>query len=94
MAGLDALPPIVRAVKGKMSVLVDGGVRRGVDAIKAVAQGAEAVMLGRATLYGACAAGEAGASRALEILRDELVRSMQLSGVRSIAEIGPDLLAQ
>jgi (S)-mandelate dehydrogenase len=94
VAGLDALPPIVRAVKGKMSVLVDGGVRRGVDAIKAVAQGAEAVMLGRATLYGACAAGEAGASRALEILRDELVRSMQLSGVRSIAEIGPDLLAQ
>ena len=94
VAGLDALPPIVRAVKGKMSVLVDGGVRRGVDAIKAVAQGAEAVMLGRATLYGACAAGEAGASRALEILRDELVRSMQLSGVRSIAESGPDLLAQ
>ena len=92
VAGLDALPPIVRAVKGRMSVLVDGGVRRGVDAIKAVALGAEAVMLGRATLYGACAAGEAGASRALDILRDELVRSMQLSGVRSIAEIGPDLL--
>jgi (S)-mandelate dehydrogenase len=93
VAALDALPPIVRAVKGKMSVLVDGGVRRGVDAIKAVALGAEAVMLGRATLYGACAAGEAGASRAIEILRDELVRSMQLSGVRSISEIGPDLLA-
>jgi (S)-mandelate dehydrogenase len=92
-AGLDALPPIARAVKGKMSVLVDGGVRRGVDALKAVALGAEGVMLGRATLYGACAAGEAGAARALQILRDELVRSMQLSGVRSIAEIGPDLLA-
>jgi (S)-mandelate dehydrogenase len=94
VAGLDALPPIVRAVKGKMSVLVDGGVRRGVDALKAVALGAEGVMLGRATLYGACAAGEAGAARAIQILRDELVRSMQLSGVRSIAEIGPDLLAQ
>ena len=93
IAGLDALPPIVRAVKGKMSVLVDGGVRRGVDAIKAVALGAEGVMLGRATLYGACAAGEAGAARAIQILRDELVRAMQLSGVRSIAEIGPDLLA-
>jgi (S)-mandelate dehydrogenase len=93
IAGLDALPPIVRAVKGRMSVLVDGGVRRGVDAIKAVALGAEGVMLGRATLFGACAAGEAGATRALEILRDELVRSMQLSGVRSISEIGPDLLA-
>jgi len=94
VAGLDALPPIVRAVKGKMSVLVDGGVRRGVDALKAVALGAEGVMLGRATLYGACAAGEAGAARAIQILRDELVRAMQLSGVRSIAEIGPDLLAQ
>jgi (S)-mandelate dehydrogenase len=84
---------VVRAVKGKMSVLVDGGVRRGVDAIKAVALGAEGVMLGRATLFGAVAAGEAGARRAIEILRDELVRSMQLSGVRSIPEIGPDLLA-
>jgi len=93
VAALDALPPIARAVKGRMSVLVDGGVRRGVDAIKAIALGAEAVMLGRATLYGACAAGEAGAMRAIEILRDELVRSMQLSGVRSIPEIGPDLLA-
>jgi (S)-mandelate dehydrogenase len=75
-------------------VLVDGGVRRGVDAIKAVALGAEGVMLGRATLFGAVAAGEAGARRAIEILRDELVRSMQLSGVRSIAEIGPDLIAR
>jgi (S)-mandelate dehydrogenase len=93
IAGLEALPPIARAVKGKMSVLVDGGVRRGVDAIKAVALGAEGVMLGRATLFGACAAGEAGATRAIEILRDELVRSMQLSGVRSIPEIGPELLA-
>jgi (S)-mandelate dehydrogenase len=92
VATLDALPPIVRAVKGRMSVLVDGGVRRGVDAVKAVALGAEAVMLGRATLYGGCAAGEAGATRAVEILRDELVRAMQLSGVRTVAEIGPDLL--
>ena len=93
VAALDALPPIVRAVKGRMSVLVDGGVRRGVDVVKALALGAEGVMLGRATLYGACAAGEAGAARALDILRDELVRSMQLSGVRSVGEIGPDLLA-
>ncbi len=93
VAGLDALPPIVRAVKGRMSVLVDGGVRRGVDVVKALALGAEGVMLGRATLYGACAAGEAGAARALHILGDELVRAMQLSGVRSVGEIGPDLLA-
>src|SRR6266571_194995 len=93
LASLDALPPIARAVKGRLSVLVDGGVRRGVDVLKAVALGAEGVMLGRATLYGVCAAGEAGAARALEILRDELVRAMQLSGVRSVREIGPELLA-
>ncbi len=93
VAALDALPPIVRAVKGRMSVLVDGGVRRGVDVVKALALGADAVMLGRATLYGVCAAGEAGAARALEILRDELVRAMQLSGVRTVREIGADLLA-
>ena len=83
----------MRAVKSRMSVLVDGGVRRGVDVVKALALGAEGVMLGRATLYGACAAGEAGAARALQILGDELVRAMQLSGVRSVGEIGPDLLA-
>ena len=63
------------------------------DVVKALALGAEGVMLGRATLYGACAAGEAGAARALQILGDELVRAMQLSGVRSVGEIGPDLLA-
>jgi (S)-mandelate dehydrogenase len=68
-------------------------VRRGVDIVKALALGAGGVMLGRATLYGACAAGEAGAARALQILGDELVRAMQLSGVRSVGEIGPDLLA-
>jgi (S)-mandelate dehydrogenase len=64
-----------------------------VDVVKALALGAEGVMLGRATLYGACAAGEAGAARALQILGDELVRAMQLSGVRSVGEIGPDLIA-
>src|SRR2546430_5575767 len=93
VAALDALPPIVRAGKGRMSVLVDGGVRRGVDVVKALALGAEGVMLGRATLYGACAAGEAGAARALQILADELVRAMQLSGVRSVGAIRPGLLA-
>ena len=92
VAALDALPPIVRAVGGKASVLMDGGVRRGADIVKALACGAEAVMIGRATLYGVCAAGEAGAMRALEILSDELVRSMQLCGARRISEIGPDLL--
>jgi (S)-mandelate dehydrogenase len=93
IATLDALPRVVRAVKGRMSVLVDGGVRRGVDVVKALALGADAVMLGRATLFGAVAAGEAGAARALAILRDELVRAMQLSGVTRVQDIGADLLA-
>jgi (S)-mandelate dehydrogenase len=92
-ATLDALPQVMRAVNGKASVMVDGGVRRGVDVVKALALGADAVMLGRATLMGACAAGEAGARRALEILRDELVRAMQLSGVTAVGQIGPGLLA-
>ncbi len=93
VATLDALPAIVRAVGTRISVLLDGGVRRGVDVVKALALGAEAVMVGRATLYGVCAGGEAGANRALEILREELVRSMQLCGARSVREIGPDLIA-
>jgi (S)-mandelate dehydrogenase len=92
-ATIDALPGVVRAVKGRMSVMVDGGVRRGVDVLKALALGADAVLLGRATLMGVCAGGEAGAARALAILRDELVRAMQLSGVTAVSRIGADLLA-
>jgi (S)-mandelate dehydrogenase len=92
VATLDALPPIVRAVGSKASVLLDGGVRRGGDAFKALALGAQAVMTGRATLYGACAAGDEGAVRALDILGDELVRTMQLCGVRRIADIDPRTL--
>jgi (S)-mandelate dehydrogenase len=92
-ASFDALPAVVRAFGGKGSVLLDGGIRRGGDIVKALARGAEAVMVGRAMFYGVSAAGEAGARRALEILQDELVRTMQLCGTRSIADIGPDLLA-
>ena len=93
LASFDALPGVVRAIGGKASVLLDGGIRRGSDIFKALARGAEAVMIGRATYYGVCAGGEAGARRALEILSDELVRTMQLCGARSIADIGPELLA-
>ena len=88
-ATLDALPAISRAVGNKLTVLLDGGVRRGVDILKARALGAQAVLTGRATLFGAMAGGEPGARRALEILSTELVRAMQLCGVRSAAEIGP-----
>ena len=90
---LEALPQIARAVGSRISVLLDGGVRRGVDILKARALGAHGVLTGRATLFGAMAGGEDGAKHALEILRTELERSMKLCGVRSVAEIGPDILA-
>jgi len=67
-------------------------VRRGVDILKARALGAQAVLTGRATLYGAMAGGEPGARRALEILTGELERSMKLCGVRTVAEITSDLV--
>src|SRR5262245_17013618 len=89
---LDALPNIKRAVGNRMTILLDGGVRRGVDIVKARALGAEAVLTGRATLFGAMAGGEPGARRALEILSTELVRAMQLCGVRRADEIAADLI--
>lgn len=91
-ATLDALPAIARAVGSKLTVLLDGGVRRGVDILKARALGAQAVLVGRAPLFGVMAGGEPGARRALEILTGEFERAMKLSGVRSVAEITPDLL--
>jgi (S)-mandelate dehydrogenase len=92
VATFDALPGVVQAVKGSIPVLLDGGIRRGSDIFKALALGAQGVMLGRATLYGATAAGEAGASRALAILKDELIRTMQLCGVRSTGEVDATVL--
>jgi len=92
VATLDALPEISKSVGNKLTVLLDGGVRRGVDIVKARALGAHGVLTGRATLFGVQAGGEAGALRALEILRTELERAMRLCGVRSVAEIGPELL--
>ena len=91
-ATLDLLPAVVAAVHGRVPVLVDGGVRRGSDVIKALALGAQAVLVGRATLYGAVAAGAPGAQRALAILRDEIERTMRLCGVRRVADIDRELL--
>jgi (S)-mandelate dehydrogenase len=92
VAALDALPAVARAVGKAVPVLVDGGVRRGVDVVKARALGAQAVLVGRATLYGACAAGEAGARRALEILKSELERSMKLCGAPNLGAVDATLL--
>ncbi|MEK9721580.1 MAG: alpha-hydroxy acid oxidase, partial [Quisquiliibacterium sp.] len=94
IATMDALPEVLAAAAGRIEVMVDSGVRRGVDIIKALALGATAVLAGRATLYGVCAAGLPGACRALEILADELKRSMQLCGVRRVAEITSDLVVR
>ncbi len=94
IASADALADIVEAVEGKVPVLVDSGVRRGTDILKAVALGAQAVAVGRATLYGAAAAGEPGAERALAILKDELSRAMQLCGTPRVRDIQAQLLHQ
>jgi L-lactate dehydrogenase (cytochrome) len=84
---LDVLPSIVDAVGDQVDVLVDGGVRSGADVVAAVGLGAKAALIGRAYLYGLMAGGERGVDRALTILREDLVRTMQLLGVRSIGEI-------
>jgi isopentenyl diphosphate isomerase/L-lactate dehydrogenase-like FMN-dependent dehydrogenase len=92
IATIDALPDIVAAVGGRMTVLLDSGVRRGSDVIKAVALGADAVLAGRAPLYGLAAAGEAGVARALELLRTETARTMAMLGARNVAEVDSGLL--
>jgi (S)-mandelate dehydrogenase len=92
VATLDALPAVARAAGSRLTVLLDGGVRRGVDIVKALALGAKGVLTGRATLFGVIAGGEAGARRALEILASELERAMKLCGVRRVDEISADLL--
>jgi L-lactate dehydrogenase (cytochrome) len=84
---LRALPEVVAAVGDRVEVLLDGGVRRGSDVVKALALGARAVLIGRAYAYGLGAAGEAGVRRALEILRADLVRTLTLLGCPSIAAL-------
>lgn len=91
VASADALPAIAAEVAGKIPLLIDSGVRRGVDILKARMLGAQAVAVGRAVLYGAAAGGEAGAKRALQILIDELRLSMMLSGVASLPDTGASL---
>jgi (S)-mandelate dehydrogenase len=92
MASLDALPSIAAAVGHQVEVLFDGGVRRGSDIAKALALGAAGVLIGRAALYGVCAGAEAGAARAIEILRDELIRTSQLCGITNISNFNQHTL--
>ena len=94
VAPLDILPGGAPAVGDRIALLVDGGIRRGTDVIKALALGADAVFAGRAALYGVAAAGKDGAKRALDILREEIERDLGLLGVPSIAELDPRLLVR
>ncbi|MEE9938087.1 alpha-hydroxy acid oxidase [Achromobacter xylosoxidans] len=92
IATLAALPEVIAAARGRVPVLLDGGVRRGSDIFKALALGAAGVLTGRATLYGVLAGGHPGACKALEILRDELARTMQLCGAETLAAIDETML--
>ena len=91
-ATIDALPGVVDAVAGRIPVLVDGGIRRGADVVKAIALGAAACLIGRPHLWGLAVAGEAGVAQVLDIYRREIDRVMGLCGISRIADIGPDLI--
>ena len=93
-ATLDALPGVVAAVDGQAEVLLDGGVRRGSDIVKAIALGARAVLIGRPVLWGLAVDGEAGVAAVLRQLRGELDLAMALCGCPRIADITRDLLGR
>jgi isopentenyl diphosphate isomerase/L-lactate dehydrogenase-like FMN-dependent dehydrogenase len=91
---MEALPEIVQAAGGRARVIVDGGVQRGGDILKAIALGADAVALGKLQGWGLAAGGPAGVVRMLEILEEELIIAMALTGVTSIADVTPKLVCQ
>ena len=91
-ATIDALEPIARALAGRLVLLLDGGVRRGTDVVKALALGAHGVLVGRPVLWGLAVDGERGVAAVLEVLRQELDLAMALCGCRSLAELTPDLV--
>src|SRR5580658_1645912 len=92
VAALDVLPQIAQAVGEKLTLIVDGGIRRGTDVLKAIALGADAVILGRAPLYGLAAGGEPGVRRALAILTTEIDRALGHLGCNALSELSPALL--
>lgn len=93
-AAVDALPAVVAEVGDRAEVLIDGGIRRGSDVVKALALGARAVLVGRPYVYGLAVGGEAGVARVLDILTGELQRTMTLMGVPSLADLDGTLLAR
>jgi L-lactate dehydrogenase (cytochrome) len=90
---LKVLPEVIEAVEGRVEVLMDGGIRRGSDVVKALAMGARAVLVGRAYAYGLAAAGEAGVQRAIEILRSDVIRTLKLLGCPSVAALDRSYVA-
>jgi isopentenyl diphosphate isomerase/L-lactate dehydrogenase-like FMN-dependent dehydrogenase len=88
-ATIDALPEIVTAVDGRAGILLDGGIRRGTDVFKALAMGADAVLIGRPYVWGLAAGGEAGVVQVLELLKQELEATMALAGCPTVADIKP-----
>ena len=88
LSAFDALGPIVDEVGGECEIICDGGIRRGTHVLKALARGATACSMGRPYLFGLAAGGQAGVTKALELLRLELERDMGLLGCRNISEIG------
>jgi L-lactate dehydrogenase (cytochrome) len=86
-ATLRALPEIVAAANGQIEILMDGGVRRGGDIVKALCLGARAVLIGRAYAYGLAAAGQAGVTQALEILKTDVERTLRLLGCASVEQL-------
>jgi len=92
MATLEALPALVKAVNGRIPVLMDGGIRRGDDILKALALGATAVLCARPYVWGLGAFGREGVARTFEMLKAELKTAMGLAGVPNLAAITPDLV--
>jgi len=93
VATADALPEVARAVRGRVPIIVDGGIRRGTDVLKALALGASAAAVGRPQFWGLAADGQRGVERVLEMLCGELALAMALAGCRSLAEIDRSLVA-
>jgi len=89
---IEVLPDIAEQVQGKVPLIVDSGIRRGGDVVKALALGADAVMIGRPIMYGLATAGALGVAHSLRLLRDELELTMALCGCASLADITPDLV--
>ena len=89
---IDSLAEVAKAVDGRTTLLMDSGIRRGTDILKALALGADAIMIGRPYLWGLGAFGQPGVERALEILRDEFRIAMEFAGTPTIGDIGPDTI--